>query len=67
MPPLMFAGRGSYDNELAGCGLKGGVEEKQGQSHAEVWAEMRRTNEKAARERAELYRERDDEDRDRER
>jgi hypothetical protein len=48
--------------------VKAKVEEKQGQSHAEVWAEMRRVNEKAARERAELYRDRDDDgDRDRER
>ena len=48
--------------------VKSKVEEKQGQSHAEVWAEMRRANEKAARERAELYRDRDDDgDRDRER
>ena len=47
--------------------MKAKVEEKQGQSHAEVWAEMRRANEKAARERAELYRDRDDDlDRDRE-
>jgi len=36
--------------------VKAKVEEKQGQSHAEVWAEMRPTNEKAARERAEIYR-----------
>lgn len=44
------------------------VEEKRGESFAEQWEEMRRANEKAARERAELYRERDDdEDRDRER
>lgn len=48
--------------------VKAKVEEKQGQSHAEVWAEMRLVNEKAARERAELYRNRDDDgDRDRER
>jgi len=46
---------------------KAKVEEKQGQSFAEQWEEMRRRNEKAARERAELYLEREDEDRDRER
>jgi hypothetical protein len=48
--------------------VKAKVEEKQGQSHAEVWEQMRRVNAKAARERAELYRDRDDDgDRDRER
>ena len=42
--------------------------EKQGQSFAELFEEIRRNNEKAARERAELYRDRDDDwDRDRER
>jgi hypothetical protein len=46
---------------------KAKVEEKQGQSFAEQFEELRRRNEKAARERAELYRERDDEDHDRER
>jgi hypothetical protein len=47
--------------------VKEKVEEKQGQSFAEQWEEMRRRNEKAAQERAELYLEREDEDRDRER
>lgn len=47
--------------------VKEKVEEKQGQSFAEQWEELRRRNEKAARERAELYLEREDEDRDRER
>lgn len=48
--------------------VKGRVEEKQGQSFGELFEEIRRNNEKAARERAELYRDRDDDwDRDRER
>jgi hypothetical protein len=48
--------------------VKGRVEEKQGQSFGELFAEIQRNNEKAARERAELYRDRDDDwDRDRER
>jgi hypothetical protein len=48
--------------------VKGRVEEKQGQSFGELFAEIQRKNEKAARERAELYRDRDDDwDRDRER
>lgn len=47
--------------------VKGKVEEKQGQSFAEQFEELQRRNAKAAQERAELYRERDDEDRDRER
>jgi hypothetical protein len=47
---------------------RGKVEEKQGQSFAEQFEELRRRNAKAARERAELYRDRDDDgDRDRER
>jgi hypothetical protein len=48
--------------------LKGKVEQSQGQSFAEQWEEIRRANEKAARERQELYRDRDNErDHDRER
>jgi len=45
----------------------GDARKSRGQSFAELWGEMRRVNEKAARDRAELYRDRDDEDRDRER
>jgi len=39
---------------------------KQGQRFAELWGQLRRANENAARERAELYRDLDDGDRDRE-
>jgi hypothetical protein len=47
---------------------RGKVEEKQGQSFNEQFEELRRRNAKAAQERAELYRDRDDDgDRDRER
>lgn len=48
--------------------VKGKVEEKQGQSFNEQFEDLRRRNAKAAQERAELYRDRDDDgDRDRER
>ena len=46
---------------------RGKVEEKQGQSFAEQFEELRRRNAKAAQERAALYLERKDEDRDRDR
>jgi hypothetical protein len=65
------AAAGPAGTAPAGGGLRvaGGrrCKEKQGQSFAELWEQLHRANEKAARERAELYRNLDDGDRDRER